>query len=82
MSIFTAMNHLSVHVNLRKGDLSAQFYVTRDGLTSPVYLYSGGIGYMVRNKSPTVDQLPEALREDVQNLINKYQTYFILKDNK
>lgn len=82
MSVFTAMNPFSVHVNLRKGDLSAQFYVTRDGLTAPVYLYSGGIGYMVRDRSPTVDQLPEALREDVQTLINKYQTYFILKDNK
>lgn len=78
MSILAAVNSVSAHVTINKGDMAAQFYVTRDGLTPPIYLYSGGIGYMLRSKSATVDDIPAALREDVDKAIRKYQAKFLL----
>lgn len=82
MRILAAVNSLSAHVTVSKGDLAAQFYVNRDGLTHPIYLYSGGIGYMVRSKDATIDDLPADLREGIEKAIMKYQAKFILKGNK
>lgn len=78
MSILAAVNSVSAHVTVTKGDLSAQFYVNRNGLTPPIYLYSGGIGYMVRGKSATIDDMPAELREGIEKAINKYQAKFLL----
>jgi hypothetical protein len=79
MSITAAVNSVCAHVTVNKGDLAAQFYVTRDGLTPPIYLYSGGIGYMLRSKSATIDDLPAELREGIDKAIRKYQAKFLLK---
>jgi hypothetical protein len=81
MSAHVVVNSRSAHVTITKGDLSAQFYVTRDGLTPPIYTYSGGIGYMLRAKSPRLDDIPDALREDVVKAIRKYQAKFLLVGN-
>jgi hypothetical protein len=81
MSTHVVFNSLSAHVTITKGDLSAQFYVNRDGLSLPIYTYSGGIGYMVRSKTPRIDDMPTGLREDIETAIRKYQTLFLLKGN-
>jgi hypothetical protein len=78
MSTHAVVNSLSAHVTVNKGDLAAQFYVNRDGLVPPIYLYSGGIGYMLRNKDAAIDYIPAALREDVDKAIRKYQALFLL----
>jgi uncharacterized circularly permuted ATP-grasp superfamily protein len=79
MSTHVVVNSLSAHVTITKGDLSAQFYVNRDGLSPPIYLYSGGIGYMLRNKDAAIEFIPAELREDVEKAIRKYQAKFLLK---
>jgi hypothetical protein len=79
MSTYVAVNSLSAHVTVNKGDLAAQFYVNRDGLSPPIYLYSGGIGYMLRNKDAGIEFIPADLREDVEKAIRKYQALFLLK---
>lgn len=81
MSVLASVTSISAHVTITKNGLSAQFYVTRAGLTPPIYLYSGGIGYMVRNKTPRIDDLPAELREDIEKAIRKYQAKFLLKGN-
>jgi hypothetical protein len=81
MSIRAAVNSVSAHVTVTKGDLSAQFYVTRAGLTPPIYLYSGGIGYMLRSKDATIDDMPADLREGIEKAIRKYQAKFLLVGN-
>ncbi len=81
MSILAAVTSQSAHVTITKGDLAAQFYVNRDGLVPPIYLYSGGIGYMLRNKDSPIDYIPAALREDVDKAIRKYQALFLLVGN-
>ena len=81
MSITAAVNSVCAHVTVNKGDLAAQFYVNRAGLTPPIYLYSGGIGYMLRNPHATIDDLPAELREDVAKAIRKYQAKFLLVGN-
>jgi len=78
MSTHAVVNSLSAHVTVNKGDLAAQFYVNRDGLVPPIYLYSGGIGYMLRNKDAPIDYVPAELREDVDKAIRKYQAKFLL----
>lgn len=81
MSTHSVVNSMAAHVTVRKGDLAAQFYVNRDGLVPPIYLYSGGIGYMLRNKDSPIEYIPAALREDVAKAIRKYQAKFLLKGN-
>jgi hypothetical protein len=76
------VNSMSAHVTITKGDLSAQFYVNRDGMQKPIYMHSGGIGYMLRNEDPRLDDMPEELREDIEKAIAKYTALFILKGNK
>lgn len=78
MSVLAAVTSLSAHVTINKGDMAAQFYVNRDGLMPPVYVYSGGIGYQLRAFPPSLDDIPAALREDVDKAIRKYQAKFLL----
>jgi hypothetical protein len=81
MSTHVVVNSRSAHVTITKGDLSAQFYVNRDGMSKPIYMHSGGIGYMLRNEDPRLDDMPEALREDIDKAIRKYQALFLLVGN-
>jgi hypothetical protein len=81
MSAHVVVTHLSAHVTLRVGELAAQFYVNRDGLVPPVYVYSGGIGYQIREFPPSLDYIPAGLREGVEKEVRKYQTKFLLKGN-
>ena len=67
-----------VHVTLRVGVLVAQFYITRDGLAPPAYLYDHngyGKGYLIE----TIEALPDALLPEVTQLVQKYRTHLILK---
>jgi len=82
MSMHVVVNSLSAHVTITKGDLSAQFYVNRDGMQKPIYMHSGGIGYMLRNEDPRLDDMPEELREDIEKAVAKYTALYILKGNK
>ena len=81
MSVLAAVTSLSAHVTINKGDMAAQFYVNRDGLSPPIYLYSGGIGYLLRNKDATIDDMPADLREGIVKAIRKYQAKFLLVGN-
>ena len=81
MSAHTVVSALAAHVTINKGDMAAQFYVNRDGLMPPVYVYSGGIGYQLRATPPSLDDIPAALREDVDKAIRKYQAKFLLVGN-
>ena len=67
-----------VHVTLRVGVLVAQFYITRDGLVPPAYLYDNngyGSGHLVHN----LESFPPALLPEVTRLVQKYRTLYILK---
>jgi hypothetical protein len=79
MSTHVVVTSLSAHVTLRVGEMSAQFYVNREGLVPPVYVYSGGIGYQLRAFPPSLDDIPAGLREDVEKEVRKYQAKFLLK---
>jgi hypothetical protein len=36
---------------------------------------------MLRNEDPRLDDMPEALREDIEKAIRKYQALFLLVGN-
>jgi hypothetical protein len=79
MSAHIVVTSRSAHVTINKGDLSAQFYVNRDGMQKPIYMHSGGIGYMLRSEDPRLDDMPAELREDIEKAVRKYQAKFLLK---
>jgi hypothetical protein len=66
------------HVTLRVGVLVAQFYVTRDGLVSPAYVYDNN-GYSDKYVMNRLESFPAALQPEVTRLVQKYQTKFLLK---
>lgn len=77
MSAQVVHGHLSTHVTLRVGLLVTQFYVTRDGLRDPAYLYDNngyGTGYLVHK----IESFPDALQPEVTRLVRKYQTKLLL----
>lgn len=80
MSATVVQNSESAHITLRVGLLVTQFYVTRDGLRDPAYLYDNngyGSGCLVHN----LEAFPAALQPEVTRLVRHYQTIYILKGN-
>jgi hypothetical protein len=80
MSTHVVQSGDNAHVTLRVGMLVTQFYVTRDGLRDPAYLYDNngyGNGYLVHN----LESFPAALQPELTRLVRHYQTLFILKGN-
>jgi hypothetical protein len=78
MSATVVQNSESAHVTLRVGQVVTQFYVTRDGLRDPAYLYDNngyGSQYLVRK----LESFPDALLPEVTRLVRHYQTLYILK---
>ena len=69
-----------VHVTLRVGVLVAQFYITRDGLVSPAYVYDNN-GYSDKYVMNRLESFPAALLPEVTQLVQKYRTHLILKGN-
>ena len=67
-----------VHVTLRVGVLVAQFYITRDGLVSPAYVYDNN-GYSDKYVMNRLESFPAALLPEVTRLVQKYRTLYILK---
>jgi hypothetical protein len=78
MSATVVQNSESAHVTLRVGVLVTQFYVTRDGLRDPAYLYDNG-GYGTGCLVHNLESFPDALLPEVTRLVRKYQTIYILK---
>ena len=81
MSTQIVQNSENAHVTLRVGQLVTQFYVSRDGLRDPAYLYDNngyGSGHLVHN----IEAFPDALLPEVTRLVQKYRTLYILKGNK
>lgn len=79
MSTNAVVGAFTTHVTINKGELVAQFYIDRSGMTPPVSVRMGGTGYQIRAKDPDIDLLPAELREDATKAIEKWRTYFILK---
>lgn len=80
MSTQIVQNNESTHVTLRIGPLVTQFYVTRDGLLDPAYLYDNsgyGTGCLVHK----LESFPAALLPEVALLVRKYQTKLLLVGN-
>lgn len=80
MSATTVTNSTSTHVTLRVGMLVAQFYVNRDGLVSPAYVYDNN-GYSDKYVMNRLESFPAALLPEVTRLVQQYQTHHILKGN-
>jgi hypothetical protein len=80
MSAHVVQGSENAHITLRVGQVVTQFYVTRDGLRDPAYLYDNngyGSQYLVRK----LESFPAALQPEVTRLVRQYQTLFILKGN-
>jgi hypothetical protein len=60
--------------------LVAQFYVTRDGLVSPAYVYDNN-GYSDKYIMNRLESFPPALLPEVTQLVRKYQAHFLLVGN-
>ena len=80
MSTQIVQNSENAHVTLRVGQLVTQFYVSRDGLRDPAYLYDNN-GYGTGCLVHTLDAFPPALLPEVTQLVRKYQTLFLLVGN-
>ena len=80
MSTHVVQSGDNAHVTLRVGMLVAQFYVTRDGLVSPAYVYDNN-GYSDKYVMNRLESFPAALLPEVTRLVQKYRTHLILKGN-
>ena len=78
MSAQVVHGHQTTHVTLRVGVLVAQFYINRDGLVPPMYVYDRN-GYSEAYPVHTLDALPASLQPEVTRLVRQYQTHHILK---